>query len=427
MDINNLYDLYLSASGVSTDTRSLKEGNLFFALMGENFNGNLYAEKALEDGAIAAVIDDPKFEGANTVLVPNVLETLQELARFHRRQFDFPVIGLTGSNGKTTSKELLAAALSKHFKVGYTQGNFNNHIGVPLTLLGLPEDTEVAVIEMGANAQKEIAFLSSISQPDIGFITNYGKAHLEGFGGVEGIIKGKSELYDYLRESEGICFVNALDQKQLEKSAGIKRFTLGNSPEADYPVFPVEEAHPQNWVAARYEGVLIQSCLSGAYNFNNMALAIAIARYLGVPVPQIKEGIEAYQPNNNRSQYDQGLHNELIRDYYNANPSSMEAALLNLSGLKREGRPNWAILGDMFEMGEYESEEHQKIVDIAAQQELEELILVGEAFAKTTGVGRRFKTTPEAIAWIEKHLPKEKLILVKGSRGMTLEKVAELL
>ncbi len=426
MDINNLYDLYLSSEGICTDTRTLKEGQLYIALKGENFNGNKFANKALQAGAIAAIVDEAEYEGPRKLLVGDGLRALQELARFHRKQLQIPVIGLTGSNGKTTSKELLVSVLKQKFHVSFTHGNLNNHIGVPLSILGIDPDAEIAVIEMGANAQKEIEFLCNISMPDIGFITNYGKAHLEGFGGPEGVIKGKSELLENLRQNHKLAWVNIGDSKQLEKSQGIERKTYGADEKADFPVYPV--SNNSSYVAVRWQDEMIQSHLTGDYNFSNIAIALSLGAHFGLSKNELKTGIESYQPSNNRSQLEAGKANLLVKDYYNANPSSMEAALSNFAKLSdKADTEKWVILGDMFEMGEYEAEEHQRIADLATDTAYDEVILVGEAFSQTNTQARCFETTALAVNWMSQNLPKDKLILVKGSRGMTLEKLANLL
>lgn len=426
MDISNLYDLFLSSKGICTDTRKLKAGELYFALKGENFNGNQFAKQALDKGALAAIVDEPEHEGERRVLVENALQALQDLARFHRGQLRIPVIGLTGSNGKTTSKELVVSVLKEKYQVSATQGNLNNHIGVPLSLLSIGPKAELAVIEMGANAQGEIAFLSSISQPDIGFITNYGKAHLEGFGGPEGVIKGKSELFENLRQRKKLAWVNSLDPIQIEKCQGIEQKRYGADEHADFPVYPINEG--STFVQVEWQGLPIKSHLTGAYNFTNLAIAISLGAHFGLKPAEIKQGIENYRPSNNRSQMEDGQHNLLVKDYYNANPSSMEAALHNFAALKE--KPNsekWVILGDMFELGPYEKEEHQHIAKQALVAGYDKVILVGKAFAKTEGDSKKFESTADLISWLQSHLPKGKLILVKGSRGMTLEKAAELL
>ncbi|MGB0978605.1 MAG: UDP-N-acetylmuramoyl-tripeptide--D-alanyl-D-alanine ligase [Croceimicrobium sp.] len=426
MDISNLYDLFISSEGICTDTRKLLPGQLYFALKGDNFNGNLFADKALEMGAAAAIVDEAKYEGPGKLLVANALKALQDLALFHRQQLSIPVIGLTGSNGKTTSKELLVSVLQQKFNVAYTAGNLNNHIGVPLSLLSINSEAEIAVIEMGANAQKEIEFLSAISLPDIGFITNYGKAHLEGFGGPEGVIKGKSELYENLRKRGKLAWVNCNDPLQIEKSSGIEQKLFGADEAADYPVFPVNEM--STFVKVKWQDLIISSKLTGAYNYTNIAIAISLGAYFGLSPAQVKAGIENYQPSNNRSQMEEGQRNLLVKDYYNANPSSMEAALKNFDGLKEQANAEkWVILGDMFELGAYEEDEHQRIADQALASGYQKTILVGKAFAKTEGASEKFESTADLISWLETHQPKGKLILVKGSRGMTLEKAAELL
>ncbi len=426
MKTAEIYQLYDPVSGISTDTRNIKKGQLFFALKGDNFNGNKFAQQAVESGASYAIIDEEEYAGDRCILVDDALGAMQDLARHHRQQLSIPFIGLTGSNGKTTSKELVAAALSQGFKVGYTQGNLNNHIGVPLTILNLAPDAEIAIIEMGANAQKEIEFLSSISLPDIGFITNYGKAHLEGFGGPEGVIKGKSELFDNLRQYNKKAWVSINDPIQLEKSLGIQRYTYGDQAEADYPVHL--EASDDAFVKVSFRGTPIHSQLTGAYNFSNIAVAISLASYFGLSPDAIKKGIESYQPKNNRSQLEAGQHNLLVKDYYNANPSSMEAALTNFTALKEKDlNEKWVILGDMFEMGDYEAAEHQKIADLALAQGYENCLLVGKAFAATSGAAEKFESTEALLEFLRAKAPQNKLILVKGSRGMRLEQAADLL
>lgn len=421
MDISNLYDLYLSAEGVSTDTRQIKPGMLYFALKGPNFNGNKFAQQALDQGAMACIIDDASYAGQGRVLVKNSLESLQALAQFHRRQLDYPVVGLTGSNGKTTTKELIVAALSPRFKVGYTQGNLNNHIGVPLSLLNLPPDSEIAVIEMGANAQKEIAFLASLAQPDIGLITNFGKAHLEGFGGIEGVIKGKSELYAHLRERNKIAWVNVEDPLQIEGSANLARRSFGNKPEADFYIRPGGIYNSEGMLAILLGALEIRSQLTGDYNFSNLAAAASLALHFGLEPTAIKSGLEAYQPTNHRSQLEKGQHNWLIKDFYNANPSSMEAALRHFARLER--RQKWVILGDMFELGESSAEEHRQVLALAQSQGYERIISIGEAFGGVHSGSDHYPSTEAALAALKEEAPRGKTILLKGSRGMQLEKL----
>lgn len=426
MTISKLYELYQAAGEVSTDTRRINEGAIFFALKGENFNANQFADEALKKGAAYAVIDDPEYQGDRKILVADVLQCLQELALHHRRQLTIPVISLTGSNGKTTSKELMAAVLAKKYNTAFTKGNLNNHIGVPLSLLAVKEKHEMAIIEMGANHQREIAFLSSLSEPDYGYITNYGKAHLEGFGGVQGIIKGKSELYDFLRTRPGSkVFLNLDDPLQIEKSAGIPAISFGHRAKADYTVQLIDDDRPQ--IAVRFEGENIQSQLTGKYNYSNLAVAICVGKHFGVSTADIKAAIEAYAPSNNRSQLAKTERNQLVVDSYNANPSSIEAALKNFAGFKAGAK--WVLLGDMFEMGQWAAEEHQKIADLAQKLDFEKVILTGEEFSRCH-VGPnvlQFATTQDLCQYLENEPPTGKTILIKGSRGMTMEKAIPLL
>jgi UDP-N-acetylmuramoyl-tripeptide--D-alanyl-D-alanine ligase len=426
MDISVLHQLFLESKGVSTDTRSIAKDQLYFALKGPSFDGNQYCQQALANGASHCIIDDPKAQiESKTILVEEVLHSLQELALFHRKTLNIPIIAHTGSNGKTTTKELLVAALKEKYQVAYTKGNLNNHIGVPLSLLSIKPSDEIAVIEMGANAQKEITFLSSLSLPNVGFITNYGKAHLEGFGGVEGVIKGKSELFDYLRENGKKTLVNLHDPIQMEKSKGTDQISFGSIEQADYIIEPNQE--DGNYISAKFSGLIIQSNLSGKYNFSNLSIAISLASFFGLSAEEIKRGIESYYPTNNRSQLDDGKNNKLLRDYYNANPSSMEAALTNFASLKSDDASKWVILGDMFELGEYSQNEHQKIADLAQSLGFQKALLVGQAFYNTVSPALRFLSTADALLYLQEENIKGKLILIKGSRGMQLEKAADLL
>lgn len=423
-----LYQQYLSSAGVCTDTRQIAEGTLFFALKGENFDANQFAQQALNAGAFKAVIDNPEFESADTLLVENVLESLQELARHHRQQLKIPVIGLTGSNGKTTSKELMAAVLAKKYNTAFTKGNLNNHIGVPLTLLSITKEHEIAIIEMGANHQKEIQFLCSICQPDYGYITNFGKAHLEGFGGIEGVIKGKSELYDFLRENGRKAFVNADDPKQIAQSKGIEQITFGESSEADYQLKLVDKPGAET-VLIGFDGLTAVSQLTGKYNFSNLGAAVAVGKHFGVSDQDIQNALQSYLPQNNRSQINKTERNKLVIDTYNANPSSTEAALLNFTAFPETQK--WVILGDMFEMGEYSEEEHQRIAMLALSYDFEKVILVGEEYSRCPLQSKasliRFKTTDELLKFLEEQKTEGKLVLLKGSRGMKLEQAIPLL
>ena len=375
--IANLHSLFLECSSVSTDTRKIEKDSLFVALKGDNFDANTFAKEALEKGAKYVVIDNPTYLIDNrTLLVKDSLVALQELAKHHRTFLGLPIIALTGSNGKTTTKELIHAVLSKKYNTLATIGNLNNHIGVPLTLLRFTKETEIGIVEMGANHQKEIEFLCQIAQPDYGYITNFGKAHLEGFGGVEGVIKGKSEMYDYLRGNNKMVFVNVDDSIQNEKTATVKRFSFAvNMPKSDVKITAVE-ANPM--VKITYNNLLINSHLIGIYNANNINAAITIGNYFKVSDEQIKEAIENYIPENNRSQLIQKGDNEIILDAYNANPSSMTAAITNFIQLEKENKI--AILGDMFELGKESLSEHKKIVELLENQKSIQTYFIGKDF-----------------------------------------------
>lgn len=397
---------------------------MFFALKGDNFNGNAYAEKAIEAGAKYALIDEPNYHIADkTILVPNVLKTLQELASYHREFLNKPIIALTGSNGKTTTKELIHAVLSKAYNTTATSGNLNNHIGVPLTLLSMDTHTEIGIVEMGANHQKEIEFLCRIAKPDYGLITNFGKAHLEGFGGIEGVIKGKSEMYDYLIANGKTVFINSNDPIQVEKTKQANIFSFGDKLVISNIEISFVEAQP--FVLCSYNNIKIQSQLIGDYNFNNIAVAIAIGNYFKIDDRDIKNAIENYTPTNNRSQIIQKGYNKIILDAYNANPTSMRAALLNFE--KQEGY-KIAILGDMFELGKDAKQEHQNVVDLAASLKINEVILIGENFFKTKHQDaniKPFKSFDNFKDTINLNTPNSKTILIKGSRGMALERILD--
>lgn len=425
MEIAQLHSIFLQCSGVTTDTRNIQPNSLFFALKGNNFDANEFAQDALEKGASFAVIDNPKFHIQNkTILVEDSLTALQQLAHFHRKHLNIKIVGLTGSNGKTTTKELFHVVLSKKYQTLATIGNLNNHIGVPLTLLRFNETTEIGIVEMGANHQKEIEFLCSIAEPDLGYITNFGKAHLEGFGGVEGVIKGKSELYQYLQENNKTALVNLDDPIQIEKTSQIKRFTFAINKPADVTIESIE-ANPM--VSVTLQGKTIQSHLIGLYNATNINAAVALGSYFTISIDEIKSAIESYIPNNNRSQLLERGSNQIILDAYNANPSSMNAALTNFFQL--ENTTKIAILGDMFELGNESPEEHAKLVDLCAQQPEITFYFVGNHFylnhAKQNDFLKFFKTTDDFIAFHKTLQPENALILIKGSRGMRLERVLE--
>ena len=426
MKINDLHLLFLECTSVSTDTRKIIKGAMFFALKGENFNGNTYADQAIKEGAKFTIIDEAEFvNSTNTILVHNVLETLQELANFHRMYLKIPIIALTGSNGKTTTKELINATLSKKHHTTATIGNLNNHIGVPLTLLSMNAKTEIGIVEMGANHPKEIEFLCQIAKPDYGYITNFGKAHLEGFGGVEGVIQAKSELYEFLIKHNKTIFVNGNDSIQVEKTKQANIFTFGNDSNFDVKIDFIE-AQPN--VTVNYNNLLIHSNLIGEYNFSNIAAAICIAKYFKVENNDIKTAIENYVPINNRSQVLETGTNKIILDAYNANPTSMRAALLNFE--KLNDKIKVAVLGDMFELGHEAEKEHQNIVDLASTLLLDKIILIGDNFYKTKVVSSKiivFKSYDDFKDSFNVSQIEFATILVKGSRGMALERIMELL
>ena len=417
MKIPAIYTLYSDHFLVDTDTRSIRKNTIFFALKGDNFNGNKYAEEALRLGAKYAVVDEEKFvTNKNIILVVNVLKTLQELANYHRKQLKIPIIGLTGSNGKTTTKELINAVLSEKYKTTATKGNLNNHIGVPLTLLSITPKTEIGIVEMGANHLKEIEFLCNIAQPDFGYITNFGKAHLEGFGGIEGVIKGKSELYSYIEKNKKIAFVNPNDEIQVEKTKNINSIPFSKE-------IHFVDANP--FVALTFGETNIKSNLIGAYNFANITAAITIGTYFNVDKKTIKKAIESYVPTNNRSQIIEKEFNKIILDAYNANPSSMEVALENFASLKENSKT--IILGDMFELGKTSKQEHQNIVDLATKLGFDNLFFVGENFYQTKTEKHQFKTFDDLELHIKNNPLKHQSILIKGSRGMRLERVLDII
>jgi UDP-N-acetylmuramoyl-tripeptide--D-alanyl-D-alanine ligase len=424
MNIEQLYKLFLQFPTISTDTRKITKDCLFFALKGDNFNGNSYAKQALEKGAAFAIVDEKEYANENhIILVDDTLKSLQELASFHRKQSKAKVISLTGSNGKTTTKELINAVLSTNYKTIATVGNLNNHIGVPLTLLSIKEDTEIAIVEMGANHQKEIEFLCQIVEPDYGYITNFGKAHLEGFGGLEGVIKGKSELYDFLFQHNSFIFFNADDVIQLSKlNSYLKKFGFSQN-NSQYYIIKLISANP--FVKIEFENYTINSKLIGAYNFVNCCAAIVIGKYFNVSLENIKKGIESYVPANNRSQIMEKNGHQIILDAYNANPSSMKVALENFNHLNVS--PKIAFLGDMFELGETASEEHQAIADLATSMNFDDTFFIGKNFVKTKNNKKTFKTFEDLASYLKANPLQKSNLFIKGSRGMALERILELL
>ena len=422
-----VFEAFLSCGSICTDTRSIVPGSVFFALKGVSFNGNTFALQALEAGAAFAVVDENVGDDERLIKVSDVLTAMQGCALDYRRHLNIPTIGLTGSNGKTTTKELFLAVLKTKYKVHATKGNFNNHIGVPLTILSAPKETEMLIVEMGANHQKEIGQLASIAEPTLGYITNYGKAHLEGFGGVEGIIKGKSELYDYIAQNEeGVALVNADDAIQLEKSAACRRTTFGKTnAQFTYTVEEKDEfAGIQFSIAtASYN---IQSNLSGSFNCTNLAAAVALGRYCDVPAPAIVQALTDYLPAMNRVEWRKTASNQVLLDAYNANPTSMSLSIENFAKWHKDG---WLVLGDMFELGEESAAEHRAIVKLVQRINMEErCILVGKHFGRTSWRGKQFPTTGDLKTyWKENGAPKDAAILLKGSRGIALEQLLPLL
>lgn len=426
MNIKALHSLFLKCSNVCIDTRKIEKNSLFIALKGENFDANTFAYEALAKGAKYVVIDNPEYKiDDRMLLVENSLLALQELAKFHRNQLKTPIIALTGSNGKTTTKELIHTVLSKKFNTIATIGNLNNHIGVPLTLLRLKSNTQIGIVEMGANHQKEIEFLCKIAQPDYGYITNFGKAHLEGFGGIEGVIKGKCEMYNYIQEENKIAFVNLDDAIQEEKTSKLRKYTFSTKSIGDIQIGNVE-ANPM--VNVNYNGFTIKSNLIGIYNANNINAAITIGNYFKVADELIKEAIENYIPENNRSQLIKKNDNEIILDAYNANPSSMLAAITNLIQIEKKNKT--AILGDMFELGIESLSEHKKIIELLEQQPYLTSYCIGKHFYSNKIKSNHIFFFEDFISF-SKYLLENKIfknfILIKGSRGMELEKTLDLL
>lgn len=425
--LDELYNIFLQHRTISTDSRQVPDGCLFFALKGENFDGNAYAKSAVESGAAYAVIDNAAYKHEKTLLVDDVLTTLQQLALMHRRKHHIPVLAITGSNGKTTTKELINAVLSRQFRVTATRGNLNNHIGVPLTLLEITADTELAIIEMGANHQGEIAQLCTFAEPTHGMITNIGKAHLEGFGGYEGVIKAKSELYSWLRNTKGKVFVNAGNPLLMQLTAGMDRVLFG--PEQNTycrgTLVKNTEMLEIEWHSG--SGIIpISTHLVGNYNFENAMAAICIGMFFEVPAQKIQSAISDYIPSNSRSQAMKTARNTIILDAYNANPTSMQAALSNFSQVKADRK--MVILGDMLELGDESPAEHLAIIKLVQESAFEKVIFVGPEFKKAAGQQFIcFTHSADACQWLLEQKPEGYSILVKGSRGIKMEKVLEAL
>lgn len=421
----SLYSLFLKHRKVSTDSRNLEKDAIFFALRGDNFDGNQFVLQAIENGAAAAVSDRTELsEHPQVWVVDDTLRALQQLAMMHRKAMPSKVIGITGSNGKTTTKELIAAVLSKKYEVLYTRGNLNNHIGVPLTLLQLKPDTELAVIEMGANHQGEIAALSRLAMPDCGLITNIGKAHLEGFGGFTGVINAKSELYAYLDDHGGKVFVN-IDNELLDRlSVNLDRFSYGQNNKAEvYGELVADDPFLSLVCEYKSQQTMIHTQITGQYNFENIMAAVAVGNYFEVDTHAIAEAIENYLPANHRSQIIETERNQLLMDAYNANPTSMEAALINFS--KRCGQRAMLILGDMLELGDASEAEHAIILKLVIDLDFRNVVLVGPEFAKVYAGDDwiHVNKVEDLISRYKDEAPTGYEILIKGSRGIQLEKL----
>lgn len=427
MENSKLYSLFKQYPIVVTDTRKIVPNSIFFALKGANFNGNKFAESAIEQGCKYAVVDEEEFAvNDSCILVDDVLTALQDLAREHRRSLGIPILAITGTNGKTTTKELVNAVLSMKYKTFATQGNFNNHIGVPLTLLSMTDETEFGVVEMGANHPGEIKFLCEIAEPNFGIITNVGKAHLEGFGSFEGVKKTKKELYDYL-QGRGKVFVNCENDHLMGMLNDQEIYSYGNSENADSkakflqaaPYLVLELRSPK--IGKLY----IKTKLIGGYNFENALAAVTVGRYFDIKESDIKVALENYEPSNNRSQLKKTEKNVLFLDAYNANPTSMGVAVNNFADLPMKNK--LVILGDMLELGEDSEKEHQQLIDLLKERSLENVYLVGDVFSKvnTENQFKTFLTAEEVAAILEKEEVKNYYILIKGSRGIQLEKLVE--
>jgi UDP-N-acetylmuramoyl-tripeptide--D-alanyl-D-alanine ligase len=424
MKIEKLYSVFQKSTGVCTDTRTLKKEQLFFALHGPNFNGNEFTEKALEAGAAFVVVDEtsPFKENKRLIKVENTLATLQYLASYHRQKLNTPIIALTGSNGKTTTKELIRAVLSKKYNLLATHGNLNNHIGVPLTLLQLKKHHQLAIIEMGANHKNEIKSLCEIVQPNWGYITNFGKAHLEGFGSEQGVIEGKSELYHYLIKNNRQILINGDDPKQVELTKSFKVVQFGRKDLHEILIKPNNIIKGE--LELTFEGKTFKSALHGAYNLTNLAAAIAFGKLFEVPLKQIQEAVKVYQSDNNRSQKLMIKKTQIILDAYNANPSSMEVAI---QAFKQNPKENKAvILGDMFELGSESQKEHENILQLCLDLEIETVFAIGTNFTKTQIEHpslSKFETLTDFIHYLELREFNFEAVLIKGSRSMKLEDI----
>ncbi|MRT91788.1 UDP-N-acetylmuramoyl-tripeptide--D-alanyl-D-alanine ligase [Ancylomarina sp. 16SWW S1-10-2] len=427
MNISEIYTLFQKYPIVITDSRKVVANSIFFALKGENFNGNKFALNTLENGCRYAVVDEKEFAiDDRFILVEDVLTCLQSLSREHRRTLKLPILAITGTNGKTTTKELVNAVLKKEFRTSATQGNFNNHIGVPLTLLAMNSETEFGIVEMGASHPGEIKMLCEIAEPNYGLITNVGKAHLEGFGSFEGVKNTKKELYDYLFENDGKVFVNCKNEHLRSMLNKQKTVFYGDSEEV-FSKASFIQAEPKLIIEIRsiLGKLYIKTQLVGAYNFENVLAAVTLGRYFNIDEIQIKEALEAYTPSNNRSQLMKTEKNVLFIDAYNANPTSMSAAIENFATMKMKNK--FLILGDMLELGEESEKEHLNLLDLLDKKELSDTLLVGHIFSNLSSIYKfkAFEKVDDLIIYLEELNLKNKYILIKGSRGIKLEKVIE--
>ena len=414
---SELYNYFKESSSVSTDTRLINKGSIFFALKGENFDGNKFAEEAIKSGASYAVIDDQSLNNPKFIKVKNVLKSLQDLSKFHRSKLlKTKIIALTGSNGKTTTKELISEVLKKKYKIISTIGNLNNHIGVPLTLLRIKQNTEIAIVEMGANHLNEIKLLTDLINPDFGLITNFGKAHLEGFGSIEGVIKGKSELYDFLIKNDKKAFINNDDYIQNQFIGN--KISFSKEDKSNY-IF--KEVKDTNYAGLNYNDFIVDSKLTGNYNYHNIAFATSVGLYFNISIEKIKEAISNYIPSNNRSQIIEKNNKLIILDAYNANPTSMISAINSL--IKKQGKKS-VILGDMFELGNQSEKEHHDLIDFCVKNNFENIFLIGNEFFKQKDkfeIPFFYKTKDELNKHIKKFPITSKYILIKGSRVMRME------
>jgi len=420
---SELYNYFKESSSVSTDTRLINKGSIFFALKGENFDGNKFAEEAIKSGASYAVIDDQSLNNPKFIKVKNVLKSLQDLSKFHRSKLlKTKIIALTGSNGKTTTKELISEVLKKKYKIISTIGNLNNHIGVPLTLLRIKQNTEIAIVEMGANHLNEIKLLTDLINPDFGLITNFGKAHLEGFGSIEGVIKGKSELYDFLIKNDKKAFINNDDYIQNQFIGN--KISFSKEDKSNY-IF--KEVKDTNYAGLNYNDFIVDSKLTGNYNYHNIAFATSIGLYFNISIEKIKEAISNYIPSNNRSQIIKKNNKLIILDAYNANPTSMISAINSF--IKKQGNKS-VILGDMFELGNQSEKEHHDLIDFCVKNNFENIFLIGNEFFKQKDkfeIPFFYKTKDELNKHIKKFPITSKYILIKGSRVMRMENLINII